>query len=218
MSAVINMVEEDSSVAASISRALAADIVSGALEPGERLHQDRIAKKYRASHVPVREAFRRLENKGLVVSEPRRGVSVTPLDRDKIYEILQMRVVLECLALRESIIKIRPEDLVIAEGVMDLASASDDILVWNSANHDFHMALLRPCNFPLILSTIEDLHTANSRYLIATWRHRNWKGCSDDEHVNLLKYVAAQDSDSATTLLKRHILAAGQSLIDFLST
>src|SRR5690606_5553524 len=57
-----------------ISRSLADRITAGEFAAGARLRQDHIAEEFGASHVPVREAFRRLEAQGLVVSEPRRGV------------------------------------------------------------------------------------------------------------------------------------------------
>jgi DNA-binding GntR family transcriptional regulator len=42
--------------------------------------QDHLAKEFAASHVPVREAFRKLEAQGLIVSKPRCGVRVSHLD------------------------------------------------------------------------------------------------------------------------------------------
>ena len=51
----------DDTIATRISRILADRIVSGAIEPGARLRQDHIAAEFGTSHVPVREAFRRLE-------------------------------------------------------------------------------------------------------------------------------------------------------------
>ena len=70
----------EETLAVRISRVLADRIVAGEIGPGERLRQDRIAEEFGASHVPVREAFRRLEAQGLAISEPRRGVRVAAFD------------------------------------------------------------------------------------------------------------------------------------------
>lgn len=67
---------KDETIAARISRMLADRIIAGTMEAGAKLRQDHIVEEFGASHVPVREAFRRLEAQGLVVSEPRRGVRV----------------------------------------------------------------------------------------------------------------------------------------------
>ncbi|MET0173034.1 MAG: GntR family transcriptional regulator, partial [Agrobacterium vaccinii] len=60
----------DDTIATKISRTLADRIVRGELAPGARLRQDHVAEEFGASHVPVREAFRRLEAQGLAVSIP----------------------------------------------------------------------------------------------------------------------------------------------------
>src|SRR5438270_404379 len=65
---------DDRSIATEIARDLGRRIVTGVIAPGEWLRQDHVAEEFRASHVPVREAFRRLEAQGLVQSEPRRGI------------------------------------------------------------------------------------------------------------------------------------------------
>ena len=71
--------EDDGTLAGRIARTLADRIVAGTIAPGTRLRQDHVAAEFRASHVPVREAFRRLEAQGLVDNEPRRGARVPPL-------------------------------------------------------------------------------------------------------------------------------------------
>ncbi len=78
-------------IAARISRILADRIIAGEIEPGIKLRQDHIAEEFETSHVPVREAFRRLEAQGLVVSEPRRGVRVASFDISEIREVAEMR-------------------------------------------------------------------------------------------------------------------------------
>src|SRR5882757_5943061 len=105
------VVGNDGSVPSQIVRVLAHRIVSGALVPGAKIRQDEIADEFRASHVPVREAFRKLEAQGLVVSEPRRGVWVAPLDPAAVTEITEMRAALEALALRHAIPNLTEADL-----------------------------------------------------------------------------------------------------------
>ena len=67
--------KSEETLAARISRHLADRIIAGEIEPGSRLRQDHIAEEFGASHVPVREAFRRLEAQGLAISEPEAGAS-----------------------------------------------------------------------------------------------------------------------------------------------
>src|ERR1700722_16343209 len=117
------------SIATEIARALARRIVSGDLAPGEWLRQDHVAAEFRASHVPVREAFRRLEARGLLVSEPRRGVKVAPIDPATVREVTQMRAALEVLALHHAAPKLTEADLAAALLALNEAEAGPDLVI-----------------------------------------------------------------------------------------
>ena len=72
--------EAGASLTSRIAGKLSQRILTGDLAPGAAVRQDHVAAEFGASHVPVREAFRTLEAQGLLVSEPRRGVRVAPLE------------------------------------------------------------------------------------------------------------------------------------------
>lgn len=203
----------DRSLAGQIARTLADQIISGAIAPGARLRQDHVATEFRASHVPVREAFRRLEAQGLVRNEPRRGVSVLPLDPGAILEVTEMRAALEALALRHALDRIGPADILAARAALAEGEASTDLTVWEAANRRFHRALIAPCGMPRLLATIDDLHGAGARFLFATWRELDWRPRSDQEHHAILAAVEHGDRDAACALLDRHIRDAGQALM-----
>lgn len=201
------------SIAAEIARILAERIVSGALAPGERLRQDHIAAEFQASHVPVREAFRRLDAQGLVVTEPRRGVRVASLDPADIMEVAAMRAALEALALGHALPRLAPADLTAArlalkEGMM----RTGNLPALEEANRRFHRALTAPCAMPRLVAAIADLHQASARHLFATWRDLGWQARSDAEHQAILEAVEARRADRACALLSDHIIAAGSAL------
>src|SRR5688500_7583277 len=72
----------------------------GRYKPGDRLIPEDIAAEIDMSRMPVREAFRRLAADGLVVLRPNRGCIVAGLNIDELYEVFEMRSVLEGLAAR----------------------------------------------------------------------------------------------------------------------
>jgi DNA-binding GntR family transcriptional regulator len=75
-------------------------IVSGELQPGERLVETRIAHELGTSQAPVREALRDLEQLRLVESAAFRGARVRALGEDELVEIYPVRAILEELAAR----------------------------------------------------------------------------------------------------------------------
>ncbi len=75
-------------------------ILSGALQPGERVKERDVAAQMGVSTTPVKEALRRLEQEGLVVAQPRRGAVVSTLARIPVDEIEEIRGSLESMAAR----------------------------------------------------------------------------------------------------------------------
>src|SRR5580658_11203182 len=98
---------------------LRADILAGRLAPGSRLRQDAIAIEYGVSHIPVREAFRRLEAEGLVSIRPHHGAIVTSLSASEIEELYEIRVALECAAMRAAVPRMSAESLREAATILD---------------------------------------------------------------------------------------------------
>lgn len=203
---------QDRSIAGQIAATLADRIVAGEIAPDTPLRQDHIAEEFGASHVPVREAFRRLEARGLVVREPRRGVRVPPLDAAAILEVTEMRAALETLALRHAVPNQAPDSLTAAQQAIDQAEASDDIRVWEAANRRFHRAILQDCRMPRLLAVIDDLHAADARFLFAAWRQMNWQQRSEHEHRDILAALRVAAADRAADILRSHITAAGAAL------
>src|ERR1700742_1195790 len=103
-----NDLAESATVATRIAETIAERIIAGILLPDIPLRQDHVAREFNSSHVPVREAFRQLEAQHLVISLPRRGVRVAPLDATSIREISEMRAALEVVALRHAFLRLTP--------------------------------------------------------------------------------------------------------------
>ncbi|MDJ1156992.1 GntR family transcriptional regulator [Chelatococcus sp. SYSU_G07232] len=197
--------DDNRTVAERIARALGERIVAGDLAPDTRLRQDRIASEFSASHVPVREAFRRLEAQGLVISEPRRGVRVAPLDMAAIKEIAEMRAALEVLALRHAAPRLGPADLARADAAIREGDAAQNILDWETANRAFHRALTAPCRMPRLLAAIDELQVASSRFLFVTMRPTGWRPRSNTDHRLILSALEERNVEKAASLLARHI-------------
>ena len=201
---------------ARIARTLIDRIVTGQLRPGEKVRQDALATEFGASHVPVREAFRRVESRGLLVSEPRRGVRVSALDEASVIEITRMRGALESLALRCAIPAITAHDLACAESSIKAGTTAQDIQQWESANRAFHEALYRPCRMPRLLSSIDMLYESRTRYMYVTASSVDWDPRSQQEHEQLLAAVRANDVAKACHILEQHIEDAGEILLQSL--
>lgn len=195
---------ESDTLAIKISRALADRIISGALEPGARLRQDHVAAEFGASHVPVREAFQRLEAQGLAVSEPRRGVRVAAFDLREVREVAEMRAALEVLALRHAGPHLTRAILDQAEEATRAGDHSPDVRSWEEANRRFHRLIVTPCAMPRLLAAIDDLHGASARFLFSAWRSE-WEARTDHDHRAILAALRAGQIADAAAILARHV-------------
>ncbi len=197
-------------IASRISRELAERIVTGVIAAGARLRQDHIADEFGASHVPVREAFRRLEAQGLVVSEPRRGVRVAGFSLDEVKEVAEMRAALEVLALRHAVPHLTRAILDAAEAANHAGEKAVDVQAWDEANRSFHRLILSPCGMPRLLKSIDDLQVVSARLLFSGWR-AEWEAPTDRDHRAILSALRVGDVEQAAAVLARHVQWVGQS-------
>src|SRR5260370_18847766 len=85
-----------------VERAVAQGIFTGELTAGQKLTEQEVALRLGVSRGPVREAFRALEDLGLVQIEQNRGASVRKIDLDEALEIHDVYAALEELAARSA--------------------------------------------------------------------------------------------------------------------
>jgi DNA-binding GntR family transcriptional regulator len=83
-----------------VTERLARAVYDGRLRPGARLVEAAVARQMGISRGPLREAARRLEQRGLLVARPRRGFFVRDFTPAEIDDIYGLRIVLECYAMR----------------------------------------------------------------------------------------------------------------------
>ena len=88
-----------------IFHALVKDILSGAVEPGGRLDEPSICRKYKVSRTPIREALRRLSGTGLVEITPRRGVTVARIDAEQLNDMFEALAEFEGLCAKLSAVR-----------------------------------------------------------------------------------------------------------------
>ncbi|MFC7700900.1 GntR family transcriptional regulator [Bradyrhizobium sp. GCM10028915] len=199
------MTDENTTVAVRIAESIGERIINGALQPDAPLRQDHVAREFNSSHVPVREAFWQLEARHLVVTVPRRGVRVAPLDTNSVKEIAEMRAALEVVALRNAAPKLTSAHLARIELALIEGDNALTIQEFETANRGFHHGLVAPCAMPRLLASLDGLQLANSRLAFAIARNAGWRPRSNQDHRLILRALRARNVDQACNLLARHI-------------
>jgi len=148
-------------VAAEIRRA----VLSGALPPGRKFAIAELSAQFGVSHIPVREALRRLEAQGLIVLRPGRSAMVSPLDAGELRAIFRLRQLLEPDLAARSCVMLTDEDFEQATRLLRayIDGTSDPDHLW-SLHHDLHMVYLRPAATEWDLRILAQLWNASDRY------------------------------------------------------
>jgi len=82
-----------------IAEVLINAVLSGKFKPGDRLNESELGRQLRVSRAPIREALHQMQEQGLVMNQPRRGMFVVSLSEEDIQKINSLRLILEAEAL-----------------------------------------------------------------------------------------------------------------------
>jgi DNA-binding GntR family transcriptional regulator len=197
--------------------ALREAIVEGSIEDGTTLRQDHIARMFRVSRIPVREALARLEEQGLVTTQRHKGAVVSSLSIEEIVEMFEFRSMVEGEVIRHSVRNITDATLAEARSYAEAFAAEPDSGRWAVLNRQFHYTLYRDCGRPYHLQIVSQALNKIARYLRAQLVLTHGIERARREHAGILRAAMARDADEAAELTRRHILGASQSLTAFLA-
>ncbi len=204
---------------------LRAAVLGGRYAPGERLRPVELAAEYVVGAGVVREALTRLAEQRLLVAEPNRGYRVMTVSAEQISELVELRRVNECAALRISVERgdLAWEGRVLAAhhhvASLDQKDGRD---VWALAHKDFHQALLSGCGNDRLVALCEELFLESELY-------RHWSGEvlaretpadgarreRSDEHLALRNAALTRDADRAVALHEEHLRRTADLALTF---
>lgn len=195
-----------SSVSLRIYEDLRRGILEGAIAPGTRLHQARLASSYGVSITPIREALSALTSDGFVDSHPFSRTLVHQPTLKELDDIYELRTELTPLMVRQSVSRITAEQLDRAEALAEAMRAGTSTVPWAEANRDFHMLLENMCDNQQLIATtrrLSDLSRAYVAMSVASNVVREHQ--ANDQHVELIGLYRARDIDAAIAVSLQHI-------------
>lgn len=128
-----------------IAEAIRERIIDGSFEPGMQLTEAQLAERLGVSRGPVREAFQRLVQEGLLDAEPHRGVFVTTLDAADAEDLAVARSAIERAAAERVARHADPTTLEALRTLVDAMAAAAGGGSWADvadADLRFHEALV----------------------------------------------------------------------------
>jgi DNA-binding GntR family transcriptional regulator len=187
-----------------IKEVLLERILNGALQPGERIVETRVARELGVSQGPVREALRELESLRLVVSEPFVGVRVRAVTPEELGEIYPVRSGLEEVAARTAAGRLAGRLEPLEHEIEEMRRIAP-----TGATHDF---MLHDVQFHRLIvegsgnRTLNELWTSlhvEARSMITVIRHGDLHAIAES-HVPILEALRAQDPERTAGALREH--------------
>lgn len=183
-------------------------ILAGELAPGSKLTELTLASRLGVSRGPVREAFRMLDEAGLVRTEKNRGVFVRNIALDEALEIFELRAVMEMYIgrkLAETATATQVKELRQMVDAMDQACKAGDAQAYHRYNLSFHARLLALVGNAKFASTygrlIKELSLIRRKNLTLESMKIYTR-----EHRQIVKALAARDSEAAGQALFDHVM------------
>jgi DNA-binding GntR family transcriptional regulator len=186
-------------------------IVKGKLGPGQRIKEQEVSTRLGISRPPVREAFKILEAEGLIRREPRRGVLVSEVTKDDIWEIYTLKIALYTLAVTFAIDRISDSDIGKLErivGQMEMLAygeANPDIIRYEDLNNLFHETTAAIAGHGRLKKIVQSLNNQIKRVSYRSFTREGHLQSSCRYHRQILEALKARDKALAERLTKEHI-------------
>lgn len=218
---LLNLQDKADSLVSNIVMSVARDIIVGRLPPGSDLNSIDLAKRFRSSRTPVREALLVLEKEGLIVTQARRRPRVNELSVQQIFEIYQLRAELYGLVSRKVATNAAPPDLDVLERIlagMKEAAQIEDLEGYFWHNVLFHEQAAGFARDSTLKRSIDGLglQTLQFRHMSLSLPGRMQLSLAD--HQRLVCAYQEHDADLAVALGRTIILSARRHLITALKT
>jgi len=182
-------------------------IVEGTFPPGYPILEGELEKELGISRTPIREAFARLKQEGLIISIRRKGIFVTSLSLGDMQEIQEMLEGLEGVATKLAAERATEEDIRrLEEAVCRQKDAlrRDDIEAWAVADEAFHNAILEAARNRRIQAAVSQVRLQWHRQQRLTLRLRPKPFLSTKVHRETLAAIKARDGERARNIDQRH--------------
>lgn len=184
-------------------------LLTGEIEPGQRLRLRDLEEWFGVSHIPIREALRRLESEGLVENKPQRGAVATLLSVDQLGEVYDVRRLLEPALVERAVRSATDADIETIRKVLarlEEAESERDVEAFYDAHHEFHWQILRAGASDLLEQILNQLWRTSERFIrLSVSAFPTNVRAAHEQHHKMTELFESRDGNSARALLEDHL-------------
>ena len=206
---------EPEPIARKVERVLREAVVTMRLQPGAMLSEQDVAGRLGVSRQPVREAFIKLGEVGLLRILPQRGTQVVRISRKGVEDARFIREAIECAVAREAA---RLADRTVARRLGDSlarqrrALKTGDGPALFALDEEFHLALAEAAGRPAAWRMVEDIKPQMDRVRFLDMASAIPMKTVTAQHEVIVEAVRANDPDAAEAAMRHHLSEILRSL------
>jgi phosphonate utilization transcriptional regulator len=208
---------QNSSLTTVVQQEIERAILQGEYEPGSKLIEANLAQKMGVSRGPVREAFRMLEEAGLVRNEKNRGVFVRDIPIGEAVEIFDLRAAMDELVGRKLAVSITAPQLKEIKALVDAmekAVKADDAHSYHLLNLKFHDRLVEMAGNGKLTAIYRKLIKELSLFRRLNLANGWLLPISAGEHRQIVKAIASGDPEAAGKAMFGHVMDSKERTIE----
>jgi len=191
-------------------------ILKGELASGQELNQVEIASTLGVSRIPVREALRQLASEGLIEMPPNKQAIVTSVNEELLEEIFEIRIALECLAIKHSIRNMSMNDI---EKLKRLTEEMDNVQIheeWMMLNRQFHEELYLLSGKSQLCELVNRMRNNTERIMYHHSSRLVREKNANEEHKAILQACEDRNIEYAVVKLTSHLYSTLNGLKELL--
>lgn len=202
-----------------IIEVIKADLLQGALKPGDRIKEAQLAERLGISRAPVREALSLLEREGLVVSAPQKGKSIASLTPREIVDSFTTGGILEGWGVASTCRMFTEDDFHEMETLLlHFGGSPEQVPEWMAADSRFHDCLLAYVDNEVLIRSIHFLTRRISKFLILPrWLHAYSRDEARARHADLLETVKTRRIEAVREAIQEHYRQLGLKIVSHMS-
>lgn len=210
---------ETSSLTDQVYSAIKNDILTCRLDPGSRIAQSQLVRRYAFGVTPIREALKRLEQEGYVQSIPRFGYLIAPITIQDVEDLYDLRLILEQSAIRLAIQRASPEQVEHIRRSANFTYTFKDsasYLRFLEHNNHFHVGIALTSGNRKLAQLLADVLNEMTRIFNLGLDLRDSAEEMRAEHIALAEAIAARDIPRAEEVVRDQILLSRQRVLEML--
>lgn len=185
---------------------LRSGILRGEFAPGAFIEESVACEATGVSRTPVREALARLGAEGFLVLHPRRGAMVKTISTDELFDLYDVRSMVETHAVRRICRNKRPVPAVLHEICAEHDEIQEgDYLAFVELNHRFHEAVIAAAGNRVLAQVFENLRANLTRVAMLSFQLGLQRTTEGGQHRALVEALEAHDEAAAVKLVDLHL-------------